>query len=47
MWKIFKFSIYEKFLSIKQLVIHFSRKQLIYFEENVIRKKLEKKINKA
>lgn len=46
MWHIFKFSIYEKFLFIEQLLIYFSRKQAIYFEDNIIAKKLQKKLNK-
>ena len=45
MYYIFKFSIYEKFLSVKQLIIFFFEKQFIYFEEDIIIEKLQKKID--
>lgn len=44
-WCIFKFLIYEKFLSIKQLIIYFFRNQIFYFEENLKIEELQKKIS--
>lgn len=47
MWQIFKFSTYKKFFSVEQLVIQLPGEQLVYFEENVVSKKLQEKIDSA
>ena len=36
MWQIFEFLTHEKKFSVKQLAIHLSREQFLYFEKNII-----------
>lgn len=40
MWQIFKFLTHEGFLPVKQLALYLTREQPIYFEEDVVVKKL-------
>lgn len=47
MWRLFKFSIHEKSLSVEQLAIHLLGKQPVYFEEDTIAEKLQKRMNKV
>ena len=47
MWQIFEFSIYEEFPLVKQLAIHLSEEQPVYFEEDVVAKKLQEKMDSA
>lgn len=47
MWQIFEFLIHEKYLLVKQLVIHLPREKPVYFEEANIIEELEERMNKA
>ena len=47
MWRIFEFSTNEKSPSVKQLPIHLSGEQPVYFREDAVADELQEKMNEA
>ena len=47
MWRIFEFSMHEKYPPVEQLAIHLFGEQSVYFEEETIIEKLEERMNEV